>query len=307
METTLTKQDKKRKKLLKLKRYFPLYVLAFPCFMLMIVYRYIPMAGLGIAFTNYSAGMPLSRITGVGFKWFQQIFENSEFYRVLWNTIYVSLLKLIFSFPAPIILAILLNEMSSTRIRRGAQTVLYLPHFLSWTILAGIMFTLFSAQTGIVKYFGVTESLFLKSEYFRAMLVLSDIWKSSGWGTIIYLAAISGISPEYYEAAMIDGASRFQRIRYITLPCISNTIIILLILRIGNILDAGFDQVYMLYNAAVYDVADILDTYVFRIGMAQGNFGLATAAGLFKSVVGLVLVIVANKMAKAVDRDAGII
>ena len=273
----------------------------------MIVYKYMPMGGLYLAFTDFSAGMKMENADWVGMYQFQKIFSNPEFLQVLWNTIYLSILKLVFGFPAPIILALLLNELASTKVRRVAQTVLYLPHFLSWAILAGILFTLFSAQTGVLGIFGVQESIFLNSSAFRPLLVISDIWKSSGWGTIVYLAAISSVSPEYYEAAMIDGATRFQRIRYITIPCISSTIIVLLILRVGGILDAGFDQVFMLYNSAVYDVADILDTYVYRIGMAQGNFALATAAGLFKSVVGLLLVLITNRAAKLIDKDAGII
>lgn len=299
----------KRKSMLakKLRQYWPLYVLALPAIILMIVYKYMPMGGLYLAFTDFSAGMKMENADWVGMYQFQKIFSNPEFLQVLWNTIYLSILKLVFGFPAPIILALLLNELASTKVRRVAQTVLYLPHFLSWAILAGILFTLFSAQTGVLGIFGVQESIFLNSSAFRPLLVISDIWKSSGWGTIVYLAAISSVSPEYYEAAMIDGATRFQRIRYITIPCISSTIIVLLILRVGGILDAGFDQVFMLYNSAVYDVADILDTYVYRIGMAQGNFALATAAGLFKSVVGLILVLITNRAAKLIDKDAGII
>lgn len=290
-----------------LRKYGGLYLLAIPAILLMVVYRYIPMAGLSLAFTNYGAGMPIENVSFVGLKWFKQIFSNPEFLQVIWNTIWISFLKLVFSFPAPILLALLLNEMTGVRIKRYVQTVLYMPHFLSWAILAGILFTLLSTQSGVVKYFGVTESILLKSQYFRSLLVITDIWKSAGWGTIVYLASISSVNPEYYEAAMMDGATRFQRAWHITLPCISSTITILLILRVGTILDAGFDQVFMLYNASVYSVSDILDTYVYRIGMSQGRFALATAAGLFKSVVGLILVFIANKAAKIVDPDAGIL
>lgn len=308
MTKTAATQPKRKNLLAKrIRQYWPLYVLALPAVILMIVYRYMPMGGLYLAFTDFSAGMKIENADWVGMYQFQKIFSNPEFLQVLWNTIYLSILKLVFGFPAPIILALLLNELASTKVRRVAQTVLYLPHFLSWAILAGILFTLFSAQTGVLGIFGVKESIFLNSSAFRPLLVISDIWKSSGWGTIVYLAAISAVSPEYYEAAMIDGATRFQRVRYITIPCISSTIIVLLILRVGGILDAGFDQVFMLYNSAVYDVADILDTYVYRIGMSQGNFALATAAGLFKSVVGLILVLITNRAAKLIDKDAGII
>ncbi|QUI25339.1 sugar ABC transporter permease [Vallitalea pronyensis] len=288
------------------KRYGPIYLLALPGIVLMIVFRYLPMAGLSLAFTNFTAGMRLPDVTWVGFKWFRILFAGDEFSGVVMNTLIISFAKLIFSFPAPIILAILLNEMKSNKMKRGFQTVLYLPHFLAWTVLAGILFTLMSPQTGIVGYFGLKESVFLNSNMFRPLLVVSDIWKTSGWGTIVYLAAISGIDPNLYEAAMIDGANRFQRIRYILIPSIMKTAVILLILKIGHILDAGFDQVFMLYNPAVYDVGDILGTYVFRTAMSQGRFALATASGLFKSFVGLTLIISSNFLAKRVDKDAGL-
>ncbi len=290
-----------------LKQYLPIYLLALPGIILMIVYRYIPMAGVSLAFTNYTAGMPMERIQFEGFKWFEHIFTDADFIQAFFNTLYISALKLIFGFPAPIVLALLLNEIASNKIRRIAQTVLYLPHFLSWSILAGIIFTLLSAQTGIMGFFGIEESLLLNSDAFVPLLVVSDIWKGSGWGTIVYLAAISSIDPGLYEAAMIDGANRFQRVWYITLPSIKNTIVILLILRCGGILNAGFDQVFMLMNDAVIDVADILDTLVYRLGLSQGNFALSTAAGLFKSLVGLILVLTVNKIAKKVDPSAGII
>lgn len=289
------------------RRYIPIYLLAAPAVLLMVLYRYMPMMGLSLAFTDYSAGMSLADAEWVGVKWFKMMFTNPEFAKVLWNTICISMLKLLFSFPAPILLAILLNEMSSDRLKRSFQTVIYMPHFLSWAILAGILFVLMSPQSGIVKYFGINTSIFLNSAAFRPLLIISDIWKDSGWGTIVYLAAITSISPEYYEAAMIDGAGRFQRMRYITVPCIAGTIVVLLILKMGSILDAGFDQIFMLYNPSVYDVADILDTYVYRIGMAQGRFALATSAGLFKSVVGLIMVVTANKIAKLIDSEAGIL
>lgn len=299
-----TKSDKKWFE--KNKKYMPLYIMAAPTILLMIVYSYLPMGGLYLAFTDFSAGMKLSNIEFVGFKWFIHIFSNAEFIQVMKNTIYISALKLVFGFPAPIILAVLLNEMSSTKIKRTVQTILYLPHFLSWTILAGILFVLFSTQSGIVSFFGIKESIFLNPKAFIPLLVISDIWKDAGWGTIVYLAAITSISPEYYEAAMIDGANRFQRIMKITLPCISSTIIVILIMKLGHILNAGFDQIYMLYNSAVIDVADILDTYVYRIGLAQGRFALATAAGLFKSVICLILVLATNKLVKLYDKDQSV-
>lgn len=305
MRTAQTKP--RRSPLITAKKYWQLYLLALPALVLMVVYRYLPISGLYLAFTNFSAGMQVGAAKFVGLKWFKQLFQNPEFLRVLWNTVCISFLKLIFSFPVPIILSILLNEMRGIHAKKFFQTTLYLPHFLSWTVLAGIVFSMLSPQTGILRLFGVTQPLLLSQTAFRPILVITDIWKECGWGTIIYLSAISAISPEYYEAALMDGAGRFQRMRYITLPCISSTIVVLLLLKIGTILDAGFDQVFMLYNAAVYDVADILDTYIYRIGMAQGRFALATAGGLFKSVVGLILVFSANKLVKRIDPDSAIL
>ncbi len=292
--------------LVKNKRYFPLYIMALPAIILMLLYSYLPMTGLYLAFTDFSAGMKLSNVEFVGLKWFEQIFSNEEFIQVMYNTLKISLLKLIFGFPAPIILALLLNEMMGMKFKRTVQTILYLPHFLSWTILAGILFVIFSAQSGIVSIFGIEESIFLNENAFVPLVVISDIWKSAGWGTIVYLSAISSVSTEYYEAAMIDGANRFQRMIKITLPCISSTIIVLLIMKLGQILSAGFDQIFMLSNPAVIDVADILDTYVYRMGMAQGRFGLATAAGLFKSVICLILVLVTNKIVKCFDKEQSV-
>lgn len=289
-----------------IKRYIPVYLIAMPGILMMVIFKFLPMSGLALAFTDFSAGMPLANVSWVGLKWFKILFSGDEFPGVIVNTLIISFAKLIFSFPAPIILAILLNEMKSDRARRSFQTVLYLPHFLAWTVLAGIMFTLFSPQTGIVGFFGIKESVFLNPSLFRPLLVISDIWKTSGWGTIVYLAAISSIDPNLYEAAMIDGANRFHKIRYILIPSITNTAIILLILKIGKILDAGFNQVFMLQNPAVYDVGDILGTYVFRTAMSQGRFAMATASGLFKSVIGLILVVTVNLIAKRVDKDAGL-
>ncbi len=297
---------KKKKFSLILKRYWPLYVLALPAFILLIVYKFLPMFGIMIAFKDYYPGSGIFTSEWVGLKWFERMFTWGDFTPVLWNTIVISVLKLLIGFPMPIIIAILLNEMRGQRRKRFFQTVLYMPHFLSWAILAGILFTLFSPQTGVLSYFGIEESIFLNEGSFLTLILASDVWKDSGWGTIVYLAAISGINPELYEAAMIDGANRFQRIWHITIKSIAPTIVILLILKVGHLLNAGFDQIFMLYNPAVYDVADILDTYIYRVGISEGNFGLATAAGLFKSVVGVTLVIVANRIAKLVDKDTGL-
>jgi putative aldouronate transport system permease protein len=219
------------------------------------------------------------------------------------NTLTLSFLKIIFGMAVPIILALILNECRFTALKRFIQTLTYMPHFLSWVVIFGILTAFFSQSTGVVNNIitrmGREPVPFLISNtWFRQVVVVSDIWQSAGWSAIIYLAAMSGIDPALYEAARMDGIGRIGQIWYITLPCISSTIIMLFILKIGAILDAGFDQIYNLYNVQVYQVGDILDTWVYRTGLQQMNFSLATAVGLFKSVIGFALVLFSNKLAK---------
>ncbi|MCG8502416.1 MAG: ABC transporter permease subunit [Firmicutes bacterium] len=290
----------------KWRKYGDYILLGLPGFIMLFIFRYLPMGGLIVAFKDYNVRRGFFDSPWVGAKWYNMLFMSDDFSIAFMNTLIISLLKLVCYFPVPIILAILLNELNKRYFARTIQAVIYLPHFISWAILSGILFSLFSPQLGILKVLGIEKSPLLMPGTFRWLLVLTEIWKASGWGTIIYLAAISGIDPNLYEAAIIDGANRFKRIWYITLPSISGTIVVLLILRLGNILDAGFGQVYMLYNASVYDVADIIDTYIFRVGLSTGRFSLATAAGLFKSVIGLILVLVSNRLAKIFNPDAGI-
>jgi putative aldouronate transport system permease protein len=254
-----------------------------------IVYRYLPIYGIVIAKPWY--------------KYFQQFYESPYFTQLLVNTVLISLYKLVFGMFPPIALAILLNECRITWFKRLVQTLSYMPHFLSWVIIYGILIVLLSQDSGIINKiiqdFGGKPIPFLTStEWFRSVLVGSEIWQNLGWGAIIYLAAMAGIDPTLYEAARVDGASRLRMIWHITLPGIRNVIILLLILRLGHMLDAGFDQIYILYNIHVYPVADILDTWVFRTGLEQWNFSLAAAVGLFKSVIGLILVLGSNALAK---------
>ena len=290
-----------------LKKYGWYYAIGLPGLLILFIYRYLPMGGLIIAFKDYHVSKGIWGSEWVGLKWFEMLFINGDFAAAFTNTLVISMLKLLFYFPVPIILALLMNELANRYYRRVVQTIIYLPHFISWAILAGIMFTLLSPQMGILGLFGIKESPLLDGGSFRWLLVFSEVWKDSGWGTIIYLAAISSIDPSLYEAATIDGASRFQRVLYITLPSIAGTFVVLLILKMGHILNAGFNQVYMLYNPNVMNVADILDTYIFRIGISNGRFSLATAGGLFKSVIGLIMVLMTNRLAKIFDPDAGII
>lgn len=286
-----------------IKKYYQYYLIALPGIIIFILFRYVPMTGITIAFKDFSLNKGIFDSPWAGLKWFEFLFVNDDFMMALKNTVIISLYKLVFNFPAPIILALLLNEVKKQAFKRTIQTIVYLPHFISWVILGGIAYALLSQGAEIIQLFGMEKSPMIDPSKFRTFLVLSEMWKSIGWGTVVYLAAISGIDPALYEAAVIDGANRLQQVRHITLPCISSTIIILLILRVGHILNAGFDQIFILYNSLVYDVADILDTYVYRVGLTMGRFSLATAAGLFKSVVGLLLVLFSNWLAKRVGEE----
>ncbi|MCM8900814.1 ABC transporter permease subunit [Caldicoprobacter algeriensis] len=268
-----------------------------------IIFHYIPMYGAVIAFKEYNIMQGILGSPWIGFKYFKHAFESPFFGEILWNTFIISVYKLIWGFPAPIILALLLNEVKNMKFRRTIQTVSYLPHFISWVVIGGMFTDLLSPQTGIVnniiKMFGGQPIYFMASkEWFRTVLVVSSIWKEVGWNSIIYLAALSSIDPQLYEASQIDGANRWQQTWYITLPGIMSTIAILLILRLGNILNAGFEQVFIMYNPSVYEVADIIDTWVYRVGLQGMRYSLATAVGLFKSVVGFILVITSNWLAK---------
>ncbi|AEE97719.1 ABC transporter permease [Mahella australiensis] len=276
-----------------------LYIMLIPGITYFVVFHYIPMYGVTIAFKDFKIMQGIIDSPWVGLKYFKQAFESPFFAQTLWNTFIISVYKLLWGFPAPIILALLLNEVKNSIFKRTIQTISYLPHFLSWVVIGGILTDMLSPQTGVVnniiKMFGGEPIYFMASkEWFRTVLVASDIWKEVGWGSIIYLAALSGIDPQLYEASQIDGANRWQQTWHITLPGIRGTIAILLILRLGNILNAGFEQIFIMYNSAVYEVSDIIDTWVYRIGLQGMQYSLATAVGLFKSLIGLVLVVAAN-------------
>ena len=228
---------------------------------------------------------------------------TSEFGRVFRNTLLISLYRLFWGFPAPIILALLLNEVYQRHFKRVVQTISYLPHFLSWVVLGGVIRTILSPSTGVVNSIvtalGGEPIYFLaNSIWFVTVLITTGVWQQVGWGSIIFLAAIAGIDPQLYEAAVVDGAGRLRQTWNITIPSIIPVIVILFILRVGDILDAGFDQIFNLYNPAVYEVADIIDTYVYRVGLVELNFSFSAAVGLFKNVIGLILVVIVNRIAK---------
>lgn len=289
----------------RLWRFRALYLMLLPGLIYYAIFRYLPMYGVVIAFKDFN---PFDGILGSPWAdpWyahFQTFFRSPYFSQLLTNTLLISLYKIVFGMVPPLLLALLLNECRVRWFGRTVQTLSYMPHFLSWVIIYGILQALFSQSAGLVNRWiveaGGRSIPFLTSpEYFRAVLVLSDIWQNAGWGAIIYLAAITGIDPVLYEAARVDGANRLRLIWHITLPSIRNVFILLLVLRIGSVMDAGFEQIYVLYNPQVYKVGDILDTWVFRVGLEQQNFSLASAVGLFKSVIGLVLVLGANRLAK---------
>lgn len=284
-----------------------LYLLVLPGVVFFIIFKYIPMIDLRIAFMEYNPFAP-DKSTWVGLAQFEELFNKPAFLKVLKNTLIISLSKMIVGFPLPIILALLMNEMRSLRFKKVAQTLLYLPYFISWVILAGIIMNFLDPTngliTGIIKAVSGQDIQVLTSKTaFVPMLIISDLYKGMGWGTIIYFAALSGVDPQLYEAASIDGAKRFRQLLHITLPAIIPTIIIMLILNMNNILNAGFDQIFMLYSAPVYDVADVIDTYVYRIGIQKTDYSFTTAAGLFKSVIALVLIVGVNFLAKKTGNE----
>lgn len=280
-----------------------LYLLLLPGLLLILLFRYGPMYGVVIAFQDYNIYKGISGSEWVGFDQFTRLFNSPDFVEILSNTIIISLYKLAASFTIPIILALLLNELRSVVFKRFAQSVIYLPHFVSWVIFSGIIITFLNPVDGmvnvVIRQFGGSPIDFLGDvNYFRPMLVITDAYKEVGWGTIIYLAAIAGVNADLYEAARIDGATKLRQMWHVTLPAIRPVIVILIILSLANILEAGFQQIFLLYNALVYDVADIIDTYVYRVGIQEANYSYATAAGLFKSAVAMVLILTVNTIVK---------
>jgi len=292
-----------------MKANYPLYIMLIPGMLFLFIFNYLPIGGVAIAFQNYS---PVRGILGsewVGFENFQYLFTSIDFYKVLRNSILLAFYKLIWGFPVPVILAICLNEVRSNKFRKTSQTILYLPHFISWVILASMITNFLSPTEGIFNHIrtsmGLEPIAFLQEpKYFRTIIVIAEMWKGAGWGTIVYLAAITSIDAQLYEAALIDGANRYQRIWHITLPGIKSTVIVMLIMRMGNVLKNGFDDVYLLSNNLTLDVAEIFETYTYRIGLRGGRFSYSTAVGLFQSVVGFIMVTLANWFSKKVGESS---
>ena len=279
------------------------YMLLLPGLVYLIVFKYVPMAGLTMAFQDFSIFRGMAGSPWVGLKNFQRLFASQEFYTLFRNSVVISVYKLVLLFPIPILLALMLNEIRNLMFKKTIQTVIYLPHFLSWVIISGLFANILSPSTGIVnqviRFFGGESISFMMDKtVFRGVLVFTQGWKESGWSAIIYIAAIAGIDPELYEAATVDGAGRFRQMLSITLPSIVPTIVLMLIIKLGYIMDAGFEQVLMMYNPTVYDVADILQTYVYRVGLGKMEYSFSTAVGMFNSVIGFALVISGNFLSR---------
>jgi putative aldouronate transport system permease protein len=292
-----------------LKREWQLYVMLIPTIVWLLVFLYKPMYGLQIAFKDYSVFRGIANSPWIGLEHFETLFGNDQFLRALRNTIYISMLSLVFGFPMPILLAVMFNEILHQTFKKTAQTIVYLPHFISSVIIAGIVITAFSPSAGIVNtvmgWFGLDPIYFLtRAEWFRPIFIGTSIWQEAGFQSIVYLAAIAGISPTLYESAVVDGASRWQMVWKITIPSILPTIIIMLIIRIGNMLEVSFEMIILLYQPATYETADVVNTFIYRQGLQGGQYDLAGAAGLFNAVVAFVLVMTANTISKRYSRTS---
>lgn len=288
----------------KMKQYAMLYLFVAPMIIFYIIFNYMPMYGILLAFKDFWLSKGILGSPWVGFDNFISLFESNKFWSVFMNTLIISFEKIIFCFPAPIVLALMINEVYNSKLKRTVQTIVYMPHFLSWVVIAGILFSLLDTEglvNSIIRFFGGNPVNFLTSNTtFRPLVVLSAMWKESGWGAIVYLAALSGISQEYYEAALIDGASRMKMLTKITLPLLMPTICTMLILRVGSLMSGGFDQIFNLYNSAVYETGDIIDTYIYRIGLTDGKFSMATAVGLFLNVINCSMLLSVNAVLKKI-------
>lgn len=296
----------KRKLLTKLWYYRHIYLFLLPAVVWYLIFAYYPMYGVLLAFKDFKYNLGIMGSPWVGLRYFKVFLSDSSFYEVIRNTLSISCLKLIFNFPAPIILALMLNGVMHTRFKRVVQTISYLPHFVSWVVVVTLLQKILSPNAGIINdiryQMGLDPIFFMgKPELFYPLVVLSSMWKGIGWGSIIYLAALSNIDPNLYEAAEIDGAGRWSMLLKITLPCLLPTIAILLILDLSGILSAGFDQIYLMKTPSTSSVAEILDTYVLRLGLLDGQFSYSTAIGLFKSLISMVLIVTVNAISRKIS------
>ncbi len=298
-----------RKEDMKLwRRGIPLYAMILPGLLFFLLFRYLPMGGIVIAFQEFDPFLGYKESPWVGMAHFERLFTDPEFWMLLRNTLILSGLNLFLFFPAPILIAIVLNEVRLVWFRKSVQTVIYMPHFLSWVVVVGITVILFSTQDGginqLLASWGLPRiELLTDPEYFRIVYVLQNVWKEAGWNAIIFLAALASIDPTLYEASVVDGAGRWRQLWHITLPALRSTIIILFILRLGHVMDIGFEHIYLMQNSLNREVSEVFDTYVYRTGIIQGAFSYTTAVGLFKSVIGLALIVLFNRLSKKIGEE----
>lgn len=289
-------------------KHYQIYIMMSIGVLYYIIFHYLPMCGLVMAFQNFSPAKGFFRSQWVGFDHFINFLTMPYFWRLLKNTLIINVYQLIFVFPIPIIFALLLNEVRNTKYKKVIQTCTYLPHFISMVVFCGLIVD-FTAQTGIISkfltLFGMKQqNLLMEAKYFRSIYTISSIWKETGWNSIIYVAALLGISPELYEAAVVDGANRWKQTWHVTLPGIAPTIIIMLILRIGSMMSVGFEKVILLYNPVTYETADVISSFVYRRGLLGGDFSYTTAVGLFNAVINLILLIASNKMSRKINETS---
>lgn len=303
-------QKRNGKAIVRIKRDWRLYAMLAIPFLWYILFCYKPMSGIVIAFQKYSIFKGVSGSPFVGMKNFEFVFGMRDFSIALVNTLLLNFLDLLFGFPMPIILAIMLNEMRTLKLKKVSQTMLYLPHFLSWVIIGGMVLKIFAPTTGVINSLllkaGLTDRnvpFLTEGNWWRFTYVLVGVWQNMGWGTIIYLAAITGLDMNLFEAAQIDGANKLQQIWHVTLPGIRSTIVVLLIMNIGRMMSVGFDRPYIIGNTIVKDYCDVISTFVYRVGILNNKYDRATAVGLFQSVIGLVLITVANGVSRAFDEQ----
>ncbi|MEV0147494.1 MULTISPECIES: ABC transporter permease subunit [unclassified Nonomuraea] len=286
-------------------RYRWLYLMLLPGVVYFALFKYLPMYGVTIAFQDFLPFLGYSGSPWVGFRHFEELFSGPDFGRLMFNTLLLALLHIVFVFPAPIIVALLLNELRINVLKRSVQSLIYIPHFLSWTIVASLTYVLFAADFGVLSGWirdiaGDTSKIdyMAQEDWFRPLIVLQQLWKQTGWGTIIYLAALAGVDPQLYEAARMDGAGRFKQLWHVTLPAIRPTVVVMAILASGNLLDSGFEQIWLMTTSLNRSVADVFDTYVYYTGITQGAISYSTAVGLFKGVAGVILIFGSNWLAK---------
>jgi putative aldouronate transport system permease protein len=286
-----------------------LYIMLAPIIIYYVIFHYAPMYGAQIAFKNFNPFEGIWKSPWVGFKYFLQFFQSVYFWRLIRNTLAINIYGLIVGFPAPILLALMLNEIRNKYFKSTVQTIVYLPHFISTVVVVGMIMTFLSPRSGFVNSFIVAfggKAIHFMSEpgWFRSIYVWSGVWQEAGWGSIIYLAALTGIDPSLYEAAIVDSASRWQRLIYITIPCLIPTVIIMLIMRMGGLLNVGFEKIMLMYNPITYETADVISTYVYRRGIQGAEYSFSTAVGLFNSVINFIILISFNSLSRKVSETS---